>query len=149
MVYPNAEKSAEMADRRKKVASLYLNKVAPEDIAISLGVDRSTVTRDTIFLRKKWREEAQEDIACHMSRELAELERMELEVASQYQTAKKAGKELFAVKWMDTRLKIKDRRAKYLGLDQPDKIHLKAEHSGEVSINFIVKDLGENINDDI
>jgi hypothetical protein len=85
------------------------------------------VSNDVKALKKEWCEEAKEDISLLISRELAELDRMELESAGQYQAAKKAGKDNIALRYADHRLDIKDRRAKLLGLDKPIKIESKNE----------------------
>jgi predicted DNA-binding protein YlxM (UPF0122 family) len=118
----------EIADRRKKVASYYLNKMPMVDIAEKLGVHKMTISRDVKELNKVWAKEAQADISEHIARELAELERMELEAAAMYQHFKGNEKKGFplnsydANKWFESRLKVKDRRAKLLGLDRPQKL---------------------------
>ncbi len=139
---PKTKAHTEVKNRRKKVAALYLNKVDQADIADKLSISQATVSRDIKALAEEWHNEAMLDINTHISRELAELERMELETAAMYQTAKREDKpssKREAISWMETRLKIKDRRAKLLGLDQPQKLDLKAEHSGQIVVNLTRK----------
>jgi sigma54-dependent transcription regulator len=129
-------KEAELIERRKQVAKLYLNRAKIADIADKLGIDYSTVSRDITYLKKCWLEESKEDISKQIARELAELDLMELEANIQYQAAKKAGKDVFMIRWKETQLKIKDRRAKLLGLDRPQKVELdaKLDHSGKLEV---------------
>lgn len=115
---------AEIAERRKKVATLYLNKYDQKVIADMLGVSQPTISRDITFLVKTWRKNAEDDILNHKAREIAELELMEKETAANYVNAKSAGEMKEANMWMGSRLSIKDRRAKLLGLDNPAKLDI-------------------------
>jgi IS30 family transposase len=141
MNMPKKTKAAtELKNRRRLVAALYLNKVDQTDIADKLGVSQSTISRDIKKLNEEWQAEAMQDVAKHVARELAELERMELEVATMYQAAKKE-KKREAVNWMETRLKIKDRRAKLIGLDKPAQLNMVSENK---NINVKVSELSDN-----
>ena len=62
---------AAIAERRKKVAALTLNRYDQTAIASMLGVNQSTVSRDIKFLMNKWRQAAENDILEHVGRELA------------------------------------------------------------------------------
>jgi hypothetical protein len=46
------------------------------------------------------------------------------------------------IKWKETQLKIKDRRAKLLGLDRPQKVELNADlnHSGKIEVSKMSDD---------
>jgi DNA-binding MarR family transcriptional regulator len=138
---------SEVRDRRKKIAALYLNKVDQADIAEKLGISQPTVSRDIKALNEEWRIESIKDVKEHISRELAELERMELEAASLFQAAKRDKQEKLAVNWIETRLKIKDRRANLLGLNGSQKIDMRSENKNE-NINVIVE-TSEDIRNDI
>lgn len=109
--------AAAIADRRKKVAALTLNRYDQTAIASMLGVNQSTVSRDINFLMNKWRQAAENDILEHVGRELAELDLMEKEAAANYINLKSEGSLKQANTWMITRLQIKDRRSKLLGLE--------------------------------
>ncbi len=127
---------AELADRRKKVAAFTLNRYDQTTIASMLGVNQSTVSRDINFLMKNWRQAAENDILDHIGRELAELDLMEKEAAANYITLKSEGSLKQANTWMATRLQIKDRRAKLLGLDKPQKVlSANVEIDGDTDIS--------------
>lgn len=130
-------KKTEIANRRKQVAQLYLNKVDQQDIATKLEVSQGTISNDLKALNKEWVERAQSDISVIKSRELAELDFMELEAATQYQAAKKAGKEAFMLKFAAHRLDIKKMRADSLGLNQPKK--LEVDNKQPLVINLVRK----------
>ncbi len=106
-------KKVEIQERRRKVAILYLqHHMSQEDIARALGIHQSTVSRDLKALEEQWQKEAMQTIEKVKARELAELDMMEREAALQYQQTK-------SLKWFNARLKIKERRARLLGLDAP------------------------------
>lgn len=103
-----------IADRRKKVAALYLNRQTQAAIAQQLGCDRTTVGDDLKAMRTEWNEEHRADIDSIITREAAELDSIEGQAAQQFAQTKE-------VEWLALRLKTKERRARLLGLDQPSK----------------------------
>jgi len=116
----SAKKRAELIDRRRKVAKLYLRKMSQEDIAKKLGVSQSTVSRDIRYLTKKWTQEAIGDIDRRRGRELAELEEIEYDCAAQFASNKEPA-------WLRIRLRAKERIARMLGLDAPTGIDLTSK----------------------
>lgn len=128
---------AELASRRQAVASYYLMRVDQNKIAELLGISQPTVSRDINFLIKEWKEESKAVIDDIIARESAELNNMEMEAANNYNKAK-GRKPKYEddpgtpsdpqqmERWMNVRLKIKERRAKMLGLDRPQKVELDA-----------------------
>lgn len=154
--FPTNQKKAEIAARQKQVAALLLNRVSQVDIADKLNVDEATICRDVKALFKKYSAECQEDISHHVARELAELDRMELEASVMYQQFKgdknknipTNSKE--ANKWLETRLKIKDRRSKLLGLDKLTAITvqkmLENEKTSDDKINELKNAILSSIN---
>lgn len=112
---PNRLDGATIADRRKKVAALYLRRQPMDAIAQQLDVSRSTVSLDLKALRQQWQEENREDIDAVITRELAELSEMERDVALRFHEMKES-------EWITARLRIKERRARLMGLDQPARI---------------------------
>lgn len=128
-------KKTEITNRRKQVAQLYLNHVQQCDIAEKLGVSQGTISGDLKALNKAWLEDAKGDIAQIKARELAELDYMELDAAATIQKLKKEGDYSKALRYAEHRLNIKDRRAKMLGLYEPDKIDV----SQPLTINLIRK----------
>ncbi len=116
---PHRLNETAILDRRRQVAALYLARQTQEAIARKLEVSQTTVCDDLATLREEWRQEQQADIAAIIVRELAELSEMEGAAAIQFASTHEPA-------WILARLKIKDRRARLLGLDAPE----KREHSG-------------------
>jgi len=147
--FPTNQKKAEIAARQKQVAALLLNRVSQVDIADKLNVDEATISRDVKALFKKYSAESQEDISHHVARELAELDRMELEASVMYQKFKGDSKTQTnskeANKWLETRLKIKDRRSKLLGLDKLTAITVKKLEAAEKNSDDKITELKEAI----
>ena len=106
-------KQTELDDRRRKVAQLYLRRVPMGEIATQVNVHKSTITRDLQHLSREWLAESMTDTKILKARELAELDEMEYDCALQF-SAKKH------VEWTHARLRIKQRRAKMVGLDDPE-----------------------------
>ena len=96
--------------RRREVARLYLGKATQEEIAQSLGVDQSTVSRDVAALMERWKESAALDVGTIRSRELAEVEEMERICMVRFQEEPDP-------RWIAERRLLKTRKAKLLGLD--------------------------------
>lgn len=109
-----ALKRAEIEDRRRKVATLTLNKVHQTLIAERLGVAQSTVSRDLKTIEAGWREAARANLDALKARELAELDELEREIVRR--TAAKSG---LALRGISLRLRVKERRARLMGLDAP------------------------------
>jgi len=118
--------------RRRLVARLYLRKMTQQQIADKIGIERSTISRDLKYLRNLWRKEAISDIDERRGRELAELEEMERDAIQNYTLAKeskdidgivtkeKDNRSMLA--WFRSRLEVKFRIDKLLGLSAPDKL---------------------------
>lgn len=133
-------KTSEVAARRQRVSDLFAQKLTITEIANELNVSVGTISNDIGVLRQLWQEAAADSIDNMMWRELADLEEMERKAAAQYE--KKP-----STFWIDTRLKIKERRAKLTGLDAPIRreltgkdgaaLQIEAKNSNEVDIiNF-------------
>lgn len=119
------ERREAISHRRSIIANFMMSKLTQEDIVRALKeqhnieIDQTTISRDMTELRKQWQKE--QDISIVKGQEVVELDYMEREAAIRYASTKDPG-------WIDRRLKIKERRAKLLGLDAP----AKQEHSGAV-----------------
>lgn len=107
-------KKMEIDERRRKVAQLYLRRQTQEEIGRVLGVSQDTISLDLKALREKWAAENVENLDQVKVREAAELDEMEAEAAVEFSRRKNW-------EWFDRRLKVKERRAKLLGLDAPTK----------------------------
>ena len=98
----------EIEERRQKVAALWLAHVSQPAIARQLKCGQATVSRDIKAIRLEYKAERTDII----DREAAELDHIERECAVRYQGDKSG-------EWLDRRLKVKERRARMLGLDAP------------------------------
>lgn len=129
-----------------RAIELYLKHYNQYQIAKELGLHRSTISYYIKEAREQWRKERIEDMDAIFERELAELDEMEMEAAKLflrfadnleeddiYLSSKEASE------WIKARLKIKEQRQKLLGLNSP----VKMQHSGDVKINLVVADCGE------
>jgi hypothetical protein len=118
--------------RRKKVSELYSKRWNEMEIAEHLGVNVSTVSRDLTALRMIWLECQIDNINLAKLRELADLETMEKICIERLD--KLASHPHQGTRWMEERRKIKERRAKLLGLDAEQKMNITK------SIEIINKD---------
>jgi hypothetical protein len=94
-------------------------------IADILQVSPGTISGDVKALQKQWAEHALQNTDTHLSRELAELDEMEMEAAANYLRFKGNKEQGIpmnsreAARWMDKRIKIKVLKIKILHLDIP------------------------------
>lgn len=102
-----ARQRTDIAARRRLVASLLAKRVPQIDIAKTLGVSPATITTDVKAIRREWQEAARADMEIVVARELAELEDMDSDAALMQSEGS----------WFDRRLRVKERKAKMLGLD--------------------------------
>lgn len=72
-------KKTELADRRLKVAELYLRGKYQSEIANDLGVNQSTVSRDIHYLQQEWLSSALVDIDEAKAQELKRIDQLERE----------------------------------------------------------------------
>lgn len=106
--------SAGREARRVQVMTLYLARWTQTQIAKKLGVSQPTVNDDIRRARAEYRAE-RVDL---LDRECDDLEAMERDAAMGF--ARTRDKE-----WLETRLRIKKRRAELLGMDAPKRGELK------------------------
>lgn len=118
--------------RRKKVAELYAKRWNEQEIAEHFGCNKSTICRDLDALRMLWLECQIDNIHLAKLRELADLEEMEKICISRLEKLEKNPHQ--GTRWMEERRKIKERRAKLLGLDAEQKMNITQ------SIEIISKD---------
>lgn len=125
MARPTPEEKLLIDERRRKVTALWLSHVTQEEIARQIGVSQKTVSVDIKAIREEYKADRTEMI----DREAAELDHIERECALRYRQDK-------AGEWLDRRLKVKDRRAKLLGLDAPAKIDARSEVTGSIRLGW-------------
>lgn len=110
----NNEITAE--ERRSKIAALLVRKVPYRQIASTLGVAIGTVASDVEKIRAEWRTSALDNLEDYVIEELATLDNDEYELRMLLQRQATVENRLRAY---DRILKIRERRAKLLGLDAP------------------------------
>lgn len=108
-----AAKKAEIDLRRQKVATMVLGRYTQRQIADALGVSQTLVHKDMVAIREEWRERRAQDYDGWVAEELASLDRMQHTLWPD--VLKGEDKAIGRV------LSIMDRRAKLLGLDQPER----------------------------
>lgn len=116
-----------IAIRREAVAFLRARRKTQREIREALKnmtppieVSIGTVNRDLKLLRESWEKRANDKIGSWVASELADMDELE----------KQAWKE----KRYDLVLKIKDRRAKLLGLDKPNRVELAGKDGGAIEV---------------
>jgi len=111
-----------IAERRIKLMELYEQRYSYTEMAKILEVDRSQVVRDLQAIEAKLVERTQEamgNLEAMRLRELEDLDRMEricIERLEKLQHSPHQGS-----RWLEERRKIKERRAKLMGLDSEQK----------------------------
>ena len=126
----SAVQRAVIEERRGKVAALWLRRTPKVQIAKTLGVAPNTVSADINWLEECWQKELVKDPVSIRAKELAELDDMEKETA----------RHLGDPKWMDRRIKLKERRAKMLGLDAPGKKEIANPEGGVFRVEVVYDD---------
>lgn len=117
-----------LAERRRRVATLNLDGWTQGEICAELGISPATCSEDLKKMRLEWASEHKAATNEHVERELASLQRDEkdarerLEAVVDDEDVHKNAKG-----WHEVLLKIRDRRAKLLGLDAPTKVEQKVE----------------------
>lgn len=119
----------EVSRRRATVAKLWTRRLTQEEIASAVGVDQSTVSRDIKMLVANWRKEALGDLTAARARELADLDGMEREaaVAASANVSPQA-----LARLLEVRLRVKERRARLLGLDAPTRSEVTGREGGPI-----------------
>ena len=94
---------------------LYTNRKSQYAIAAILGVSQPTVQRDVQHGLAEWAAKRAARLDIHRDRELAELDKMEEAAVDGFFSCAEGSDQ--ARKFLEVRLKIKQRRARLLGLD--------------------------------
>lgn len=109
--------------RRLLIAEMLLAHMPYRTIAEHVGISKSQVEREVRKIRSGWRERTAHSYESHVDEEVAKIDALERAVLP-YALATGAGFSLDAV---DRALRLMDRRARLLGLDQPTKATLTVE----------------------
>ncbi|HEY4313615.1 MAG TPA: helix-turn-helix domain-containing protein [Pirellulales bacterium] len=78
-----------IAQRRRQVADLYLQRWTQSSIAERVGVDQSTVCDDLKYVRREWRDSAVRDFDLAQAEELQKLDRVEREAWAAWEQSQK------------------------------------------------------------
>ena len=106
---------AKIEQRRVAVASLLTARVPYRQIAERLDISIATVSRDVAALLAQWaREQRPDDRNRWRATELMKLDEMEMALTPQARRGHEGA--------VDRTLRIMERRAKLLGLDEPDQM---------------------------
>ena len=133
-----------IADRRRLVAGLYARRKTEETIAYELNVAQSTVSRDIAALKQQWRKAAAEDIADVIAQELAELDASEANLAEFAEDAAATASTRIAAEV--ARLKVKDHRAKLLGMYAAQRLQVTGKEDGPISLTDYRSELAAALN---
>jgi len=152
-------KEQEMAQRRRKVANLYLRGAWQPEIAGMVGVSQATVSRDLAVVRKQWLKDAKADYDAKVAEQLAKIDAVELEAWAEWQKSKRRERTKRAVKtrktgkpeieetttvetllpearYLEIIHKCIERRCKLLGLDAPERKEIMGPGGGAVKIEY-------------
>lgn len=151
----STHKRVDKEAKKTRAVELYVKKhMSTREVAEEMSKDEdyeihfATVADYIKEARNEWKEQRLQNMDEVFERELAELDALETETAKlfydfeerirkddPYQASKEAND------WVKSRLKIKEQRQKLLGLNSP----VKMQHSGEVKVNLMIADCGEEV----
>lgn len=126
-------------ERLALVSELVLRQVPYRTIGAQLGISSSQVGRDVKELREAWRVRAFDTYESHVSEQLAMLDMLERVVVREMDKQNTIGTRLAAV---DTLVRLRDRRARLLGLDKPVQVEHKVEVTSEAA-HAVVDELAQ------
>lgn len=156
-----SEKQRLIAERRYKVADLYLKGMTLQKISIELDCAIGTVSGDLKAMQKYWLESAQADISTKMAQELAKLDKLEEQAWASYfvslsttqthngaqskpgmkkgERAKKSTSQNITVtesagdpRFLNIIENCIDKRCRILGIDAPGKIEITGKGGGPI-----------------
>lgn len=113
-----------IAERRTIVADLLVNGWTAPKIATHLGVHHSTVYDDIAAVRAMWKLNQTHSYDEWVERELEALDHMESKIAHRIDTGDTQA--------IQARLRIQERRAKYLALDAPTRVIVEDSMTAEI-----------------
>ena len=119
---------------------LWTRRLTQEEIAVAVGVDQSTISRDIKVLVAAWRETALGDVTDTRARELADLDAMERE-AAMAASGDVSPQEL--ARLLEVRLRVKERRSRLLGLDAPQRQEVTRKGNETIRYDFILDGLSD------
>lgn len=141
----------EKAERKRDAITLFFKDgLKVTEIAIKLGLSKGTVSNYLKEAREEWAEQANITISEHVNEELAKIRDQEVNIyqwldffkinPEDPETTKRNSPD--ARKWVETWLKLAERKAALLGLDRAKKF--EGNIDGPVIINLLPADGGED-----
>lgn len=131
-----AKQKYKVAERRRQVAMMYASHMSQAEIAKRLGVHVATISRDVAVIEAEWMDQAAISLGQRRARELAELDDIEYNAADSFSEDKNP-------RWLEVRLKCKERRAKLLGFDAASKVEISGAAGRPVEVKIL-----EELSDD-
>jgi hypothetical protein len=110
--------------RRLIIAEMLLAHIPYRTIASQLGLSKTQIHREVTKIRAQWRDRASVAYQSHVAEELGKLDALERAVLGKAFHGDEGLADLGAV---DRALRIAERRARLLGLDQPVKVSATVE----------------------
>lgn len=117
------QEQTQIAARRRQVAHFLTLRMNQREIADALHVSPQTIMRDVRAVKKYWLEQSRKDVDVFISRELAELESMDRTAAIKQEDGG----------WFDRRLRVKERKARLIGLDR-QKLEVTGHDGGPIAV---------------
>lgn len=131
MARPPGVTPEEIEERRVKVARLLVNGWSGNAISRQLNVHHSTVYDDIAAIRDEWKKNQTQPYEVWVARELESLDHLEQAISHRLDSGDPQA--------IQAALRIKERRAKYLGLDTPTRYIV------EDSLTAEIRELAEQI----
>ena len=78
-----------LCERRARVVKLYLSNMSQWEIAVQLGVNQGTVSRDLAAIQQDWIRSAQSDLDARRLKELAKIDELERQAWEAWEASKK------------------------------------------------------------
>jgi DNA-binding CsgD family transcriptional regulator len=115
------KQEAQLTERQERVADMLLHRMTQRQIAKVIGVSQTTIHKDIIKIRKFWQQEMSKSYEAHVSEEIAKLDQLDAALAD--------GIRRGDWKAIDTSIRLRDRKARLMGLDMPQKteVHISIE----------------------
>lgn len=110
--------------------------LSPKNGGLNMRVSTVTICDDIKALRIQWHQEMMANIGEVRARELADLDEMEQQAVEQYQLDGDR-----RTSWFNSRLTVKDKRAKILGLDAPTKHEHTGKDGGPIALTLSLVDM--------
>lgn len=138
-------KEIQLSLRRAKVAELALKGWTQESMSEFFNLSVGTVANDLSFIRQEWARERLENVDLYVRQEIMKLDTDEHDLRRRIMTLPDSGIDMI-LKVYGHLLRIMQRRAKMLGLDQPTKLSVTVDQI-EVVVQQIIAVVIDEVHD--